>query len=156
VEDRPSGPADPFVAGWVGDLLASLESADAPTRARVFDACARRCTAQWASVAAEVRVSLGEAADVDTLLARFASRLPGGADLSRRGDEVVWRFTGPDCPCPVARVAACPSLCECSVAHVRGMLEPLLGQRLDVRLLRSRLRGADDCLFVARARATPG
>jgi hypothetical protein len=150
MKSRLPDSADPFVAGWVGALLSALEEEVAPeVRARVLARCAGGCTAGWASVAAEVRESSGSA-DVDSLLARFAGRLPGGADLSRRGDVIEWRFAGAACPCPVARAAPHSSLCECSVAHVRGMLEPLLGRTLDVRLLRSRLRGADDCLFAVR------
>jgi hypothetical protein len=144
-----------FASSWVGSLLSAIDAeVDPATRDRIFAECARGCTDHWAQVAAEVRASSGESDDVDTLLARFAERLPGGADLSRQGDLVRWRFTGPSCPCPVARLAPQPGICECSVAHVRGMLEPLLGRSigrpLGVELLRSRLRGAEDCLFVAR------
>ncbi len=97
---------------------------------------------------AEVR-SGARTSDGDALLATFARRLPGAADLVRDGDLIRWRFTGPTCHCPIARLAPHPGICDCSIAHVRGILEPLLGRPLDVELIRSRLRGAEDCLFVA-------
>ncbi len=144
--EQPRG----FVGSWVGMLLSALDAeVDRETRRRVLARCAQSCTGYWAGVAADVRSS-AETSDVDALLAAFAGRLPGGADLVRNGDLIRWRFTGPSCPCPIAQLAPHPGICDCSVAHVRGMLEPLLGRPLDVELLRSRLRGAEDCLFVAR------
>jgi len=137
-------------SSWVAMLLSALDAeVDAETRRRILARCAQDCTGYWAGVAAEVRSS-AEATDVDALLDAFAERLPGGADLRRDGNLIRWRFTGPSCPCPIARLTPHPGICDCSVAHVRGMLEPLLGRPLGVELLRSRLRGAEDCLFVVR------
>ncbi len=140
-----------FAGSWVGLLLSALEAeVDRETRRRILARCAQSCTGYWAGVAAEVRGLSGEPSDVDALLAAFAERLPGGADLARDGDLIRWRFTGPSCPCPVSQHTPHPGICDCSISHVRGMLEPLLGRPLEVELLRSRLRGAEDCLFVVR------
>jgi hypothetical protein len=139
-----------LASSWVAMLLSALDAeVDRETRRRILARCAQDCTGYWAGVAAEVRSS-AETSDVDALLARFVERLPGGADLARDGDLIRWRFTGPSCPCPIARLAPHPGICDCSVAHVRGMLEPLLGRPLGVELLWSRLRGAEDCLFVVK------
>ena len=145
--EQPPG----FASSWVGMLLSALEAeVDRDTRRRILARCSQSCTGYWAGVAAEVRGASHETSDVDALLGAFAERLPGGADLVRDGDLIRWRFTGPSCPCPIARLTPHPGICDCSVSHVRGMLEPLLGRALDVELLRSRLRGAEDCLFVVR------
>ncbi len=139
-----------FASTWVGMLLSGLEAeVDRETRRRILARCAQSCTGYWAGVAADVR-SEARTLDVDALLAAFAARRPGGADLVRDGELIRWRFTGPSCPCPITRLTSHSGICDCSVAHVRGMLEPLLGRPLDVELLRSRLRGAEDCLFVVR------
>ncbi len=144
--EQPHG----FASTWVGMLLSGLEAdVDRETRRRILARCAQSCTGYWAGVAADVR-SEARTSDVDALLATFAERLPGGADLVRDGELIRWRFTGPSCPCPIAQSAPHPGICDCSVAHVRGMLEPLLARSLDVELLRSRLRGSEDCLFVVR------
>ncbi len=145
-----------FAADWVGTLLSAVEAhADEATRAAVFERCSRACTGYWAGVAREVRQAAGEGAGLGCLLAGFRRALPGGdAELAPAGDAVRWRFGGGACPCPVAGLAPHPALCECGTAHVRGMLEALLDRPLAVELVRSRLRGADDCLFVARPSKT--
>ncbi len=140
-----------FAASWVGELLSAIEArADDATRTAIFERCSQACTEPWARKAREVRQAVG-GDDVALLLERFGQALPGGdPDLEVRGDVICWRFHGEGCPCPVSRLTAHPSLCECGTAHVRGMLEALLDRPVLVALVGSRLRGSRECTFVAR------
>jgi len=138
-----------FAESWLDSVLSAVDAeTDSATRRAIFRECSRRCTEHWAAEAARARAAL-PGATVRDLLATFSSSLPGGAGPKIAGGLIEWRFTGGECPCPVARLVRHPALCDCGVEHVRGMLEPLLGRPLDVRLLRSRRRGAEDCLFEA-------
>jgi hypothetical protein len=139
-----------FAASWLDSLLSAVDAnTDSVTRRAIFRECSRSCTEYWAAEAARVRSSAEGATDPE-LLAAFSAALPGGVGPSLVEGAIQWRFTGDTCPCPVARLVSHPALCDCGVEHVRGMLEPLLGRPLDVHLLRSRRRGAEDCLFEAR------
>jgi hypothetical protein len=139
-----------FASAWVDGLLSAVDATTDPqARRAVFQECSRMCTEYWAAQAGAVRESHSDASDAE-LLSAFSAVLPGGAGPKLTGGLIQWRFTGEACPCPLGRLVTSPALCECSVEHVRGMLEPLLGRPVEVRLLGSRRRGADDCLFEAR------
>jgi hypothetical protein len=139
-----------FAASWVDGLLSAVDANTDPQRRQaIFRECSRSCTEYWAAEAARVRSSTA-GATAPELLAAFSAVLPGGAGPTLVDGVIQWRFTGDTCPCPLARLVSHPALCDCGLEHVRGMLEPLLGHQVDVRLLRSRRRGAEDCLFEAR------
>jgi hypothetical protein len=144
-----------FVAQWLAHLFQSMDDRlDDETRRAVLSACSEVCTRDWAMKAREIRAEAqrlrpgaGET-DITSLLSAFCQALPGGGpDVQVAGPVITWRFSGGDCPCPVARLTRAPGLCLCGVGHVRGMLEPLLGRPVVVELERSRLRGDPECAY---------
>jgi hypothetical protein len=137
-----------FDAEWVHNLLgAVVAETHGEAQERIFSRCSEMCTREWASKAAAVRAQTPDKSDA-ALLEAFRHVLPGDApEVSIRDVVIFWQFSGGDCPCPIARLVRSPVLCRCGAAHVRGMLEPLLGRPLSVKLLRSRLGGDGECAF---------
>jgi hypothetical protein len=142
-----------FVAEWLTHLLRAMdEQLDDETKGTILAVCSETCTRHWATRACEIRAELQrlhpDEADVAALLGAFCEVLPGGGpDVQVEGSILSWRFSGDGCPCPIAGLVRNPDLCLCGVGHVRGMIEPLLGRPIAVRLERSRLRGDPECAY---------
>lgn len=142
-----------FMAQWLAHLFQSLdERLDDQTKGAILAACSETCTTHWANKAREIRAQLAEPGagdhDIAHLLDAFCRALPGGGpEVQVEGTTITWRFSGGDCPCPIAGLARNPDLCLCGIGHVKGMLEPLLGRPVVVELERSRLRGDPECAY---------
>jgi hypothetical protein len=138
-----------FTTQWLNDLLGSMEgNLDNKTLARILAGCSSNCTSYWAAKAEEIRNKYPTGTDKTVLLEEFRKALPGGGpDVSVEGSKILWSFSGGDCPCPIGNMTRNPSVCLCSIGHVKGMLEPLLGKGLSVEIEETRLRGGSRCAF---------
>jgi predicted ArsR family transcriptional regulator len=154
-EGKGVGKVDEFAAQWVNRLLEAADDyLEDRTKAAVFAACSEACTAPWVTAARQIREEAHAGpgnGTVAALLDAFRQALPsGGPEVSMEDGAITWQFAPPVCPCPLAALTQNPALCRCGTAHVKGMLEALLGQQLDVNLVGSRLRGDAACAYRVR------
>jgi predicted ArsR family transcriptional regulator len=139
-----------FTSQWLNDLLGSMEdNLDNKALGRILADCSNNCTSYWAVKAKEIRNKYPSDTDKTILLDEFRKVLPAGdLEVIVEGSKILWSFSGGECPCPIGNITKNPNVCLCSVGHVRGMLEPLLGKKLNVEIEQTRLRGGSKCAFV--------
>ena len=143
---------DEFIKDWLNDLLVSVKKrTDKKTWNTIMDDCCHRCSDYWINKAKEIRKS-NDNLKVDLLLESFKNILPGGSPgLIRKDDIIIWDFQNDKCPCPVTEFIKDKSLqCQCSIGHVKLMLEALLNKPLDVNLISSFHRDNKNCIFEIR------
>ena len=135
-----------FTERWVVNLMESLDAhLDEETKATVMESCGRACACGGAISSAEDCTG-----NVDKLLSTLEKWI--GKGNARRDGDVV-HVVYPRCLCHL--VANGPerlpdAYCLCSRGWLKEMFETVLGELVEVDLLDSVKRGADQCGFTVR------
>ena len=140
---------DEFTKDWLNDLLLSVKRhTDEKTWSAIMNDCSLRCSDHWI-IKAKVLRNTSDNKNIDALIKSFKSILPGDSSgLVRKNDIIMWDFQNDTCPCPIAGFIKDKSLqCQCSIAHVKLMLEALLNKSLEVNLISSFHRDGKSCMF---------
>lgn len=89
--------------------------------------------------------------DVDGLIERMQRAGPGRIEITRSGDEIIWReYREGQCMCPLIRrhVAELqPKLCACSREWTRSLVETFHGGPVEAEIVESVATGSSDCVF---------
>ena len=136
---------DEIVRGLYRGLLAL----DGPAFSAVIKETASACRSRFLHVA-DFPASL----DLDGLIERMGRAGPDRIEISRAGDEILWReHREGRCMCPLVRrgvVELGPKMCACAVEWARGLVERYHGGPVTAELLESVATGSDSCLFRIR------
>lgn len=88
---------------------------------------------------------------LDGLLDRMRRAGPGRVEITRSGNEIIWReYREGECMCPLVRrhVAELqPKLCACSREWTRSLVETFYGGPVEAEILESVATGSSDCVF---------
>jgi hypothetical protein len=132
---------------WIADLVESLEAHLAvETRIRVMESCGQACARSGPLRAAEACRG-----DLDAWLATLA-RWHGGEEYVQRDGDLV-HVVCAECLCPLVKdgPARLPdTFCYCAIGWMKETFGAVMGRPVDVELVASIKRGAEQCRFVIR------
>lgn len=125
---------------WIVDLLAAMDAdLDAPTRARILQACGRAEALRGAPVPPPPTVTL------EQLATRLRVRL-GEENVRLAGNRLEVAY--PRCECPLVGPAPerlSDTWCECARGYMTAMMSGRLGRPVQVELLEAIKRGGQRC-----------
>lgn len=130
----------------VQGLCRGVFALDEPSFNAVVREMASACRARFLR-AADIPTSL----DLDGMIERVRRAGPDRIDITRDGDEILWReLREGQCMCPMVRrgaVELSPKMCACAAEWARGLVEMFYHGPVTVELLESVAIGSDCCLF---------
>jgi hypothetical protein len=142
VEDLLRSQQDEIVRSMLDAVLA-LDEASSQA---VLKEMAAGCLARFLRMV-DIPVERG----LDALLDRMRKAGPERVQISRSGNEIIWReLREGRCMCPLVRrnvVELQPKLCECSKEWTRGLVETFWGAPVEAEIVESVGMGSQDCVF---------
>lgn len=135
-----------FAQRWVRDLVESMdEHLDQDTKVRLMESCGRACARAQAVTAA--RACEG---DLEQLLSTLG-RWIGSENVQKDGDAVHVVYQRCFCPLMGDEAIEVPgTYCLCSRGWLKEMFETVVARPVEVELVESIKRGADQCRFTVR------
>lgn len=137
-----------FFDYWFAGFARGIETLDEPSQRNVLHACGKACAQSYTvQIFREVKQN---SADLDSFLQNLSQR-GSGSRYERIGSNII-KATYNRCGCDLVRLGLVksPTLCECSAANLGENLEQSLGVSASVTIESSILRGASQCVLIAR------
>lgn len=142
VEDLLRSHSEEVVKGLVRGLL----TLDGEPFDAVMREAAAACRARFLRVA-----NFPSDLDLDEMIQRMASAGPDRIEITRSGDEILWReLREGRCMCPMVRsgiVDLDARMCTCAAEWARGLVEMCHGGPVDVEIVETIAGGSRSCLF---------
>jgi predicted hydrocarbon binding protein len=124
---------------WIIDLLKSLEiSLDETTITRVLEHCGRACARRGnlLGMIEKLKKRVEDSGDIDSLLHLMNQHQIGSGMLRREGKVITAVYK--ECLCPLRKEIPMPPIfCHCTKGWAKEMCEAILGQTVDVELVKA-------------------
>lgn len=132
-----------FAQRWVRNLVESIdEHLDQDTKVRLMESCGRACARAEAVAAAQAC-----GGDLEQLLSTLG-RWIGRENVQRDGGAVHVVYRRCFCPLVGDEATEVPAIyCLCSRGWLKEMFETVVARPVEVELVESIKRGADQCRF---------
>lgn len=142
VEELLRSHQDEIVRG----LFRGLFALDEPSLDALAREMASACRARFLRVS-----NMPADLDLDGMLEWFRRAGPERIEISRTGDEIIWREQREgQCMCPLVRrdiVDLDAKMCTCSAEWTRGLVEKFHGGPVTIEIVESVATGSSSCAF---------
>ncbi len=134
---------------WINDLLAAAKEHPSADMIALLESCGKKCALRQNIFPFFERLR-DEASDCKTradYVAFLKKRMP--LDIEEAEDGIILRLGKDKCSCPMAEEVApdAGALCHCTCGHEKATWSILFGKPVDVQIVKSFLRGGDDCVI---------
>jgi predicted hydrocarbon binding protein len=133
-----------FTQNWLKNFFAILDAnLDEQTKMKMMEECGRSCARTG-----PIRAAQKHKGNLDSFLVTFAKWHGGAEYIQKDGNKL--QVTCKECYCPLVKdgPATLPySYCFCSRGWMKELFETVMGKPVEVELIQSIKRGAENCKF---------
>ncbi|MCP4219004.1 MAG: hypothetical protein GY765_30500 [bacterium] len=134
------------IVQWIEGVLQQASKLGGDKGIEMMHQCGANCAKSQPLLEGAIKVQdqLGPNAEPGELLDAFKKQYYDKPGLWREGNKIFLVF--PECTCPMAKEGVTnPFLCNCTLGYSKNNFEALFGRPVEVKLLKSVLKGDACC-----------
>lgn len=135
------------IARWINTILSEVSNLDGDQGIELLHACGRDCAKANALIegATDIRNKFADNKDIETVFQAFKKQYCNSSKFSKADNKITLVFE--ECTCPLVKKGVSNSyLCNCTIGYSMQIFETLFGQPVEIRLLKSILKGDNICI----------
>ena len=141
-----------MTTAWINTVLKSLKDRDQRLGQSVLEDCGRQCTKETRMIEAAIEIGrkYRNATDDEKFEAMREAFSTDKYKIYKEAGMIYAEYT--ECLCPLVENESSVDgfLCECTKGFTKAIAEAVFGKSAEVTILKTILRGADECLLAVR------
>lgn len=134
------------IGKWIDTMLDEVSKLSDNKGMKILHECGIECSnsSELLQGAQKIRKEYGLEKDTDKLFNAFKNQYYKSGNLTKEGNQITLIFDA--CTCPLVKEGVSNSyLCNCTAGYSKNIFETLFGQKVEVELKKTILRGDKIC-----------